>query len=252
MARRDEGLRYALTLGGQVPMSVGGLLAALLVATVAGTASPALGGWLLLDVESSARLLQVWRFFTWPFVEAPLPASVFTLLFAGLMLVWLGRQLTSAWGELVFLRRVAIIGGGAGAITALLLVPVGWELRVHGIWPLVNALLLCWGLLYQSQRLSWFGVVEMRGLTVARVIGFGTPAWALLLGPPGMGPLERLAVYLPHLAALLLAWVLVGEGPRRRWRRITGRWREARLRRARSRFEVVDPGPRPPGGQWLN
>jgi membrane associated rhomboid family serine protease len=232
-------------------MTVGGLLAALLAGTLGATVVPALGGWLDLDVEPGWRSLQAWRYVTWPFVEGPLPGSLLTLLFAGLLLVWLGRQLTSAWGEVVFLRRVLFINALAGLITALLLAPLGWTLRVQGIWPLVNALLVCWGLLYPEQRLSWFGVLEMRGLTVARVIGLGTPVWALLLGPPGLGPLERLAVYLPNLAALLVAWFLVGDGPRRGWRRVTGRWREGRRRRARSRFEVVDPGPRPPH-EWLN
>ena len=245
------GLRHGLTLGGQVPMVVGGLLAALLVATLASTVVPALGGWLDLDVDGGWRLLEAWRYVTWPFVEGPLPGSLFTLLFAGLLLVWLGRQLTAAWGEVGFLRRVLLICAGAGIITALLLAPSGWELRFNGVWPLVNALLVCWGLLYPDQRLSWFGVIEMRGLTVARIIAVGTPAWALLLGPPGLGPLERLAVHLPNLAALLVAWLLVGVGPRRGWRRLTGRWREVRLRRARRRFEVVDPGPRPPR-EWLN
>jgi len=251
VTRRWNGLRNALTLGGQVPASVGGLLAALLLLTLGATVSPALGTLLQLDLGDGWRLLQPWRYLTWAFVEAPLPGSLFTLLFAGLMLVWLGRMLTAAWGERGLLLRVAAIVAGAALLTVLLLVPLGWELRVFGIWPLVNALLLCWGLLYQDQRLSWFGVLEMRGLTVARVVGWGTPAWALLLGPPGLGPLERLAVYLPHLAGLLVAWLLVGTGPRRGWRRLTGRWREARLKRARSRFEVIDPGPRPPR-EWMN
>jgi hypothetical protein len=250
MARGGDGLRHALTLGGQVPVAVGTLLAALLLATLGATVIPALGGWLVLDVEGGWQLLQAWRYLTWPFLESPLPGSLLTILFAGLLLVWLGRQLTSAWGEGGFLRRVLLISAGAGAITALILAPIGWELRVHGVWPLTNALLVCWGILYPDQRLSWFGVVQMRGLTVARIIGWGTPVWALLLGSPGLGPLERLAVYLPNLAAILVAWLLAGEGPRRGWRGLTRRWREARLRRARSRFEVVDPGP--PPRNWLN
>ncbi len=244
------GLRHTLTLGGQVPAAVGGLLAAVVIATLAATVVPALGGWLVLDVEPGWRLLQAWRYLTWSLVEDPLPGSLITLLFAGLMLVWLGRQLAVAWGEDGFLGRVLLIVAGAGALTALLLAPLDWPLRVHGIWPLTDALLVCWGLLYPGQVISWFGVVHMRGRTVARVIGWGTPAWALLLGPPGLGPLERLAVYLPHLGALLVAWLLVGGGPGRWWRHLTGRWRQARLRRAKRRFEVVDPGP--PPRQWLN
>jgi hypothetical protein len=251
MARGGHRVRDALTLGGQVPAAVGGLLAALVLVTLGATIFPALGGWLNLDVEDGWRLLQAWRYLTWPFLEGPLPGSIVTLLFAGLLLVWLGRQLTVAWGERALLGRVLLISGGAGLLTALLLAPVGWELRISGIWPLVNALLVCWGLTYPEQRLSWFGVLEMRGLTVARVIGWGTPVWALALGPPALGPLERLAFYLPNLAALLVAWLLVSDQPRRRWRRLTGRWREAKLRRARSRFEVIDPGPRPPG-EYMN
>ncbi len=251
MTRRWSGPRNALTLGGQVPAAAGGLLAALLLATLGATLSPAFGALLQLDLGDGWRLLQAWRYLSWPFVEGPLPASLFTLLFAGLVLLWLGRQLTAAWGERGLLLRVAAISAGAGGLTVLLLAPFGWELRVFGIWPLVNALLVCWGLLYQEQRLSWFGVVEMRGLTVARVIVWGTPAWALLLGPSGLGPLERLAVHLPHLGGLLVAWLLTGNGPRRGWRHLTGRWRETRLKRARGRFEVVDPGPRPPR-EWMN
>jgi membrane associated rhomboid family serine protease len=251
VTRRWSAARNALTLGGQVPAAVGGLLAALLGVTLGATIHPPLGALLLLDPGDLERLLQAWRFLTWPFLEGPLPGSLFTLLFAGLMLVWLGRMLTAAWGERGLLLRVAAISGGAGLLTVLLLAPFDAGRPFAGIWPLVNALLVCWGLLYQDQRLSWFGVVEMRGLTVARIIGFGTPAWALLLGPPGLGPLERLAVYLPHLAGLLVAWLLVGGGPRRGWRRLTGRWKEARLKRARSRFEVIDPGPRPPR-EWMN
>ncbi len=252
MSRAGRPLRNALTLGGQVPAAVGGLVVALLLGTLGNTVHPPLGTLLVLDLGDPARLLlQPWRYLTWPFVEVAFPASLFTLLFAGLMLVWLGRQLTAAWGERGLLLRAATIAAGAGGLSALVLAPFDSGQQVSGIWPLTNALLVCWGLLYREQRLSWFGVLEMRGLTVARVIGLGTPAWALLLGPAGLGLLERLGLFLPHLGALLVAWLLTGTGPRRGWRKLTGRWREAKLRKARSRFEVIDPGPRPPG-QWMN
>lgn len=251
MTRRWNAAWNALTLGGQVPAAAGGLLAALLLATLGATVFPALRTLLQLDLGDGWRLLQPWRYLTWAFLEAPLPGSLLTLLFAGLMLVWLGRMLTAAWGERGLLLRVGAIVAGASLLTVLVLAPFDADLRFHGVWPLVNALLLCWGLVYQEQRLRWFGVVEMRGLTVARLVGWGTPAWVLLEGLGGAGLQNALAAYLPHLAALLVAWVLVGTGPRRGWRRLTGRWREARLKRARSRFEVIDPGPRPPR-EWRN
>jgi membrane associated rhomboid family serine protease len=251
VTRRWNGLRNALTLGGQVPAAVGGLLAALLLATLGATIFPALRTLLQLDLGDGWRLLQPWRYLTWAFVQDPLPNSLFTLLFAGLMLVWLGRMLTAAWGERGLLLRVAALLAGAAVLTVLLLAPFERGPRFHGVWPLVNALLLCWGLIYQEQRLSWFGVVEMRGLTVARLVAWGTPAWVLLEALGGAGLLGALDAYLPHLAGLLVAWLLVGAGPRRGWRRLSGRWREARLKKARSRFEVIDPGPRPPR-EWMN
>jgi hypothetical protein len=224
---------------------------ALAAVTLGATVVPGLADWLVLDVAEDVRLLEAWRYLTWPFVEGPLPGSLLTILFAGLMLAWLGRQLTAAWGERVFLGRVLFLVAGSGLLAALLLAPLGLSQRIQGIWPLTNALLVCWGLLFPGARLSWFGVLEMRGLTVARLVGWGTLVWALLPVPGGPEPLGRLVIYLPNLACVLLAWLMVGEGPRRGWRRWTGRWRERKLRRARSRFEVIDPGPRPPG-EWLN
>ena len=75
MARGGHGLRDALTLGGQVPAAVGGLLAALALATLVATVAPALGGWLTLDVEPGWGLLQAWRYVTWPFLEEGGPVT---------------------------------------------------------------------------------------------------------------------------------------------------------------------------------
>jgi membrane associated rhomboid family serine protease len=256
VARGGPDLRRALTLGGQAPLSVGALLAAMLVATVGGTLSAPLARLLELqvpplDTPSWVVLLEAWRLVTWPFFQGALPGSILTLAFAGFMLLWLGRQLSYAWSERRFLVRFLVLAAGSGLGTLLLLTPLGWPAGYFGAWAVVNALLVTWGLVFPNQRISWFGALEMTGATVARIVAIGTPAWALLVGPPGAGVLGRLVAYLPHLLAIALAWLLVAGGPRRAWFRAREWWVRRTLDRQRRRFKVVTTD-RPPPKQWLN
>jgi len=249
VSRRDSPLRLALTFGGQAPLAVGALIAAMVVATVAGSASPRVALWLSLEIPppgdgALVTMLQAWRLVTWPFFQGMLPGSVLTLLFAGFMLLWLGRQLSYAWSEQRFLLRFFVLTVGAGAITLLLLAPFGYPIGYFGIWAPVNALLVTWGLIFPNQRMSWFGAIQMSGLGVARLVAIGTPVWAVLVGPPAVD-WRGLVTYLPHLVAIALAWLLVTGGPRRGLHRLSGWWADRRLASARRRFKVVDPG-RPP------
>ena len=88
-----------LTLGGTVPRSVGGILVAMLALTVATMLSPRLWRVLCLD---GPRLFdgQLWRLVTWVFPQGD-PLS---LLFAGFVLHWLGRDLANTWSERKFLK----------------------------------------------------------------------------------------------------------------------------------------------------
>lgn len=256
MARRSSGLRQALTFGGQAPLSVGALIAAMAVATVGGTLWAPLARLLTLEVPTAETpawvvLLEAWRLVTWPFFQGALPGSVLTLLFAGFMLLWLGRQLSYAWSERRFLLRFLALSAGAGAGTLLLLAPFGYPAGYFGIWAVLNALLFTWGLIFPNQRISWFGALEMTGATVARVVAIGTPAWALVVAPAGLGIAGRLLAYLPHLLAIALAWLLVAGGPRRAWFRARDWWLRRTLERQRRKFKVVTTD-RPPPKTWMN
>jgi hypothetical protein len=249
VARSSSGLRRLLTLGGQYPVTVGVVVIAMALATVAGTASPLLARLLVLETPAldGAGWLQhaeVWRLATWPLFQGPLPASLLALLFGGFMVLWLGRQLSFAWSERRFLVRILVITVGAGLVTELVLTPLGSPLVHFGIWPVANALLVTWGLLFPGQRLSWFGALEMSGGTVAKVVAVATPVWALVVGPP--------LAYLPHLFAIGVAWLLVAGGPRRGWWRLRSWWQQRRLERQRRRFKVVTTGREPKPPQWMN
>ena len=251
MAPRSQ-LRHLLTFGGQVPSAVGGLVVAMVVATALAALSPALGELLVLAVPPLGAgapwtLLQAWRLVTWPLPQPVDGLVVVTLLFAGVALVWLGRQLSYAWSERSFLLRCIAITAGAGVVTVLVLLPLGGGAAFAGIWPLVNGLLVTWGLLFPGQRLSWFGAVEMTGATVAKLFLWGTPVYALVVGRATLG---GFLAFTPHMAEALMAWLLASGGPKGLWWRLGAGARRRKLEAAKRRFEVVDPGPRPP--TWLN
>jgi membrane associated rhomboid family serine protease len=256
VARAPDRLQQVLTLGGRAPRVVGGLLVAMALATLAGSLAPELGQLLALRVpapESSAwlELLEVWRLLTWPLYQGAFPGGLLDLLFGGLTLVWLGQQLSFAWSERRFLTRCAVVAAGAGLLTVLLFSALGLPFAYAGIWPLTMALLLTWGLVFPGQRVSWFGVLDMSGATVAKVVAVGTPLWALVAGPSGAGAPGRLLAYTPHLMALLVAWLALADGPRRRWHRVKGWWARRRLEAARKRFKVITTDG-PPPRQWMN
>ncbi len=256
MARGSSDLRRMLTFGGQAPLSVGLLIAAMVVATVAGTISEPLGRAMVLlapspDPASWVVLLEVWRLITWTFFQGHLSRSILTLLFAGFMLLWLGRQLSYAWSERRFLIRFLVLTAGSGLGTLVLLVPFGASRSYLGAWAVVNALLVTWGLIFPNQRLSWFGALQMTGATVAKVVALGTPLWAVVVGWSSLGLLGALLEYLPHLLAIALAWLLVAGGPRRAWYRLHEWWLRRTLDRQRRKFKVVTTD-RPPPAQWKN
>ena len=218
MARRGAELdaRRLLTFGGRAPFSVGVLLLVALVLTLVGSFSPPLGSWLVLqvpdlDTPSWVVAFQAWRLVSWSLYQGPLMGSLLTLVFAGYMLVWLGQQLSYAWSEKRFLWRCLGLAVGSAAITLLLLTPFGVPVGYFGLWPVVNALLATWGLIFPNQQLSWFGAVQMRGATVAKIITVATPVWALLTAPPRFGLLHGLVLYVPPDGRHLLVFAAGGE-----------------------------------------
>lgn len=254
MARGGSELRRVLTLGGQAPLSVGALIVAMVVATALSGLFRSLSGLLDLHVVPAAPavLLELWRLATWPFPQRIEGLVVVNLLFAGVSLLWLGRQLSFAWSERRFLARFLALTVGAGVASWLVLWPFGHALAYGGMWPVINALLVTWGLIFPRQRLSWFGALEMTGAGVARLFTFGTPIFALVMGDSPSIP-ARLLEFAPHLSAVGLAWLLVAGGPRRAWFRLREWWLRQTLDRQRRRFKVVTTDRPPPKPKtWMN
>lgn len=221
--------RRILTLGETVPQSVGGILLAMLVVTVATMVWKGLWGWLSLD-GTAIFGGQVWRLVTWVFPQG----DPLTLLFAGFVLHWLGRDLANTWSERRFLQVFFGYAAWAAFWTALLAVVWSGADRPYvGAWPVVNALLVGWAFSRPGAQINLFGIVPMTAQVFGWLVVGGTVLFAIS-SPTGAGE------YVPHLAALVLAFLLnAGLSPRRLWLRAKQRWFEARVKRRSSHLRPV-------------
>jgi len=240
VARRSPDLRSTFTFGGRVPATVGLLLVGMLLASVwAWTDRGIAGAAALMPV--AIRRGQVWRLVTWPLVQGD-PG---TLLFGGFMLWWLGQQLSYAWSERRFAARVLLTTVAAGLLTTLLaLVWSRASLVAHvGMWPLVNGLIVSWGMLRPDAQVNVWGVLPLTGRNLALLVTFATVLYAIASG---------FAEFTPHLSALAVAWIQargIGGGP---WRQARRWWSERRPRRRPKHLEVVKKDGSGGGPRWLN
>jgi membrane associated rhomboid family serine protease len=239
---RRTDLSRVFTFGGRVPATVGLLLVAMLIASVWARLDPILGGLTALMPVAVARG-QLWRLVTWVLVQ-PDPG---TLLFGGFMLWWIGQQLSYAWSERRFVLRVLGTTAFAGAVTTLLAVVwPGASVVAHlGMWPLVNALLVSWAMLHPDAQVNVWGVLPISGRNLALLVTGGTVLYAIF---------SSFAQFVPHLAALALAWAQArpGAGGGRSWRRARRWWADRQTKRRSRHLKVVKKNGSDGRSDWLN
>jgi membrane associated rhomboid family serine protease len=243
VARRQD-LSSFFTFGGRVPASVGMLLALMLVASVGASVDPHVLEWTVLAPELVKRG-EIWRVVTWPFVQG----DVFALLFVGFMLWTLGQQLSYAWSERRFVTRFLGYTLGAGVGTTLLAFVFDSASSPHiGAWPVVNALIVAWALLFPDRQVNIWGVLPVTGRTLALLVLGGT-----VLAVVMVGKLHGFGGFAPHLVAIGMAWVQArGVGGRRIGWQARQWWSEREMRRRTKHLKVVrkdGSGDRP---RWMN
>jgi membrane associated rhomboid family serine protease len=234
-----------LTFGDRVPSSVGLVLALMLAMSVWGWMEPEFQ---VLSALSPVMILrgQVWRLVSWPFVQS----DPFALLFGGFMLYWLGQQLSFVWSERRFLLRFfgyALFASVATTLLALVWSPAS---AAHvGIWPVANALIVSWALLYPDRQVNVWGVLPITGKTAAWLIVGGTFLYGI-----AAGGLRGIGTFTPHLTAVAAAWLLSrGLGMGGALRDARGWLAERDAKRRARHLKVVkkdgEDGERP---RWLN
>lgn len=245
MARRSLDLARIFTFGGRVPASVGLLLALMLVASLAASFDGRVA-----DLTALAPVYvfrgEIWRVITWPFVQR----DVFSLLFVGFMVWSLGQQLSYAWSERRFVLRFLGYTLGAGLGTTLLSAVFESASAPHiGAWPVVNALIVAWAMLFPDRQVSIWGILAVTGRTVSLLVIGGT-----LLVVVMSGKLRGFGGFAPHLVAVAIAWVQArgGFGGRRFGSQARRWWADREAKRRAKHLKVVRKDGSDDRPRWLN
>jgi membrane associated rhomboid family serine protease len=190
--------------------------------------------WLVLTPGSLARG-EVWKLLT----TAVATVDGIGLLFNGLMLWLFVPQLERWWGARRFLTFLAITVLVGNLVSALVGLALGATLvPLHGLDPFILASIVAFGVLFANQQVALFGVINMRGRTLA--IGFVVLQVMLTL-------IDRNWVRgAGTLAAMATAWLMTSGG-------FTPNLWLLRLRRwwLKKRYKVIDGG-RKDKQKWVN
>lgn len=245
MARRGGvQLPRFLTLGDRVPPTLGLIFLLMLVGSVWGWMDP-----VLQDASALAPTMivrgQVWRVVTWPFVQK----DPLALLFGGYMLYWLVQQLSFVWSERRFMLRFFGYTAFAGVVTTLVAEVWASAATPHwGIWPVVNAFLVSWAMLYPDRQLNLYGVLPLTGRTMAWLVVGGTFLFGI-----AAGGLAGIGAFTAHLSAIALAYVLArGFGLGGALRDAKGWLAEREAKRRARHLKVVKRDGEDDRPRWLN
>jgi len=213
-------------LGGRVSRVVLFVIVASLVATILTTNVSTM---LVLVPE---RVLQgeVWRLFTWPFVQM----GALALIFACLLLWFMGPDLVYAWGPGGYLARYLVLAGATGVVTCVLALAFP-SLRavpfVFGAWSAVDALIVAWAIMFPHRQVYQFFVLPTSGKNLVYFTIGANVLFALLGGP------ERVLFLTCFIAiGLMLAYMYVPPW----WRNVRQRARGAPKPKRPSHLRPVD------------
>jgi membrane associated rhomboid family serine protease len=192
-------VRYVTVLGAHLPNTVLGLVIATAATTILGVlmqhASFPLIALLDLQPERVFRG-ELWRLVTWTFLEL----SPIGLIFACLLLAWLGRDLSSAWGHWRFVG--VYLGFAAAVALATCLVALAWPavraLSYATAWAMCDAILIAWAIHFPSRQILLYFVLPIGGRNLVILTIAGTALFALFSHP---------VYYIPHFVAI--AFMLV-------------------------------------------
>jgi membrane associated rhomboid family serine protease len=227
-------------LGGRVPVVVALLMGLTLAGSILGAnILPLLGAVVLSPALVGAG--QLWRLVTWVFFDRD-PIS---LIFALLCLFWFGRELVRAWGAVRFLCVYLGMAGATGLVTCLLawLVWPGLAgLMIVSSWPLVDALIIAFAVVYPYQDVLMFLVLPLRGRNLIYCTVGGTLLFALLGG--GIS-------FVPHFLAQGLMMLYLRQPLLRWWLKFRLALLQRRGRRS-SHLRPVDRSGRSEPPRWLH
>ncbi len=185
---------------------------------------------------------QAWRLLTWVFATQD-PGD---LLFWGLLFFFVGGDLVYAWKP----RRFLLVYAGLSVATGLVLLLLSLVLTPLALqpfltpWPLADALVVAWGLLYADREMLFMFVLPLRGRQLV-LVTFGLVA--IFAAMQGFWP------YLAHFTAMVLMLAYLRERAfETLWLKLRYRWLQLRSGRRRTHLRAVerDDDPQPP--RWVH
>jgi len=187
-------VRMIPILGTYLPNTVIGLVATLFGATVVGVLLAGAGVPMVAAAAlTPARILEgeAWRLFTWTFFEL----NPLGLIFSCLMLAFLGRDLSTAWGYWRFVGLYLGLAATVGVGTTL--VGLAWPAVARqaylSAWPLGDALLIAWARQFPSRQILMYFVLPIGGRNLVLLVIGGTLLFALFGG---------VTAFVPHFLAI--------------------------------------------------
>jgi len=168
---------------------------------------------------------ELWRLVTWPFLEG----EPIQLLFALLLFYWFGGELCRAWGQAKFLGVFFGFAVGVAAATTLIgrfLWSDVFAIPFLGNWPLAEAMVIAWAILYPDRQIYVYFVLPVGGKALIAITLVGTTLFALYYG---------FALFVPHYLAEFSMLLYMGQ--LRRWMLL---WKRNRLMKAQQRQRTAD------------
>jgi membrane associated rhomboid family serine protease len=210
----------------RLPRVIAGLILAIALVSI-GAALGARNGadWIGAQVVLVSERVwrgEVWRLLTWALCEVQ-PLS---FVFACLTLGWVGSGLARAWGSGRFLAAYFGLAVLAGAVACAVSRLLGGGVFA-GAWPVLDGLIVAWGLLHPTRAIRLWGVLPLTGRHLVWLTFGGTALYALFYG---------LAPFIPHFAAELVALGVLG--PLRRLPADRARRRQAALAEQARNFDL--------------
>lgn len=187
-------VRYVTVMGTPLPNTVLGLVIATAAATILGVLLshgeiPLIAALTLSPERVFAG--ELWRLVTWTFLEL----NPLGLIFACLLLAWLGRDLSSAWGHWRFVG-VYLGFAVAVAVTTCLIGLVVPAVRLQSFataWAMGDALLIAWATHFPSRQILLYFLIPVAGRNLVVLTIAGTALFALFSSP---------LYYIPHFIAI--------------------------------------------------
>jgi len=187
-------VRFVRVLGTSLPSTVAALVALMAGATILGVLLAHAGVPLLMAaalVPEQVLRGELWRLLTWTFIE-PDPVG---LVFSCLLLAWLGRDLSDAWGHWRFVGVYLAFAAAVAATTCALALawpPLGTRAYLTA-WAMSDAILVAWATQFPHRQILAYFVIPVGGRNLVFLTVAGTLLFAVFSGP---------VRYVPHFIAI--------------------------------------------------